>query len=327
MELHPALIFLGGLVVIIVGAELVLRGATRVASLAGIPPIIIGLTVVSVGTSLPELAVGITATLDGAGPMAVGNIAGTNLVNILFILGLSAAIRPIHIQLPTIRFDVPMMIAASMLLLIMAWDGLLDRTDGAIFLVLAAAYTVVRIGMGRNEKGPVQREFVREYGREALFNRRHGALWLINTTMLLVGMAVTVLGADLMVPGAIGLAQLMGVSEAVIGLTIIAIGTSMPELVMALMSAARNDSDVAIGNLVGSSIYNVLVILGLTCLAVPGGVDVGTDVLWVDLPLGVLLALVCYPVFRSGRMVSRREGFAFVAAYVIYMVVLVFVRA
>jgi len=322
MSLHPVLLFLGGLVIVVLGAEMLLRGATRIASMLGVSPIIIGLTVVSVGTSAPELAVGLTAAHEGRGPLAVGNIAGTNIVNILLILGLSAAIRPLPTRSLSVRLDVPVMIATAGVLFIMALDGVLDRTEGLGLLLAAVVYTVALVMLSRQEDSSTRLEF-----RDALAGQappsRHptgGGAWVWNAVLLVAGMALAVLGAELLVAGAVELAKAYGVSDAFIGLTIVAIGTSAPELVTTLISTARNDRDVAIGNLIGSSIYNVLVILGLTMLAAPAsGVDVSAEVLWIDLPLAALVAIVCLPVFRSDRMVSRREGVGFVLAYVAYL--------
>ncbi len=322
MSLHPVLLFLGGLVIVVLGAEMLLRGATRIASMLGVSPIIIGLTVVSVGTSAPELAVGLTAAHEGRGPLAVGNIAGTNIVNILLILGLSAAIRPLPTRSLSVRLDVPVMIATAGVLFIMALDGVLDRTEGLGLLLAAVVYTVALVMLSRQEDSSTRLEFRDALAGQAPTSRHPtgGGAWVWNAVLLVAGMALAVLGAELLVAGAVELAKAYGVSDAFIGLTIVAIGTSAPELVTTLISTARNDRDVAIGNLIGSSIYNVLVILGLTMLAAPAsGVDVSAEVLWIDLPLAALVAIVCLPVFRSDRMVSRREGVGFVLAYVAYL--------
>lgn len=323
MDLHPVVVFVAGLVIIVVGGEMLLRGASRLAVMLGIRPIVIGLTVVSIGTSTPELAVGITAAIEGKGPLAVGNIAGTNIVNILLILGLSALIVPLPIRSLTVRIDVPVMITSALTLVVMAWDGVLSRVEGLVLLLAAIAYTATVVQLSRLESAAMRREFAEEYGASALKPGR-GA-W--HALLLLAGMAVTVLGAQLLVSGAADIARDWGVPEAVIGLTIVAIGTSAPELVTTLMSTLKNDRDVAIGNLIGSSIYNILVILGLTCVVAPGGLDVSDDILRFDLPLAAAVALLCLPVFRSDRLVSRREGAAFVAAYLAYLAWLLSVRS
>ena len=323
MALHPALLFLGGLVVVVLGAEMLLRGATRIATLLRISPIVIGLTVVSVGTSAPELAVGLTAAHEGKGPLAVGNIAGTNIVNILLILGLSAAIRPLPTRSLSVRLDVPVMIATAVALLVMAMDGVLTRAEGLGLLLAAVVYTVALVQLSRQEAPDTRLAFRDALAAQAppRVNLPTGAAaWAWNGALLLAGMALAVLGAELLVAGAVELAKAYGVSDAFIGLSIVAIGTSAPELVTTMISTLRNDRDVAIGNLIGSSIYNVLVILGLTMVAAPAsGVDVSAEVLWIDLPLAALVAIVCLPVFRSDRLVSRREGIGFVLAYAVYL--------
>ena len=323
MALHPALLFLGGLVVVVLGAEMLLRGATRIATLLRISPIVIGLTVVSVGTSAPELAVGLTAAHEGKGPLAVGNIAGTNIVNILLILGLSAAIRPLPTRSLNVRLDVPVMIATAVALLVMAMDGVLTRAEGLGLLLAAVVYTVALVQLSRQEAPDTRLAFRDALAAQAppRLNMPTGAAaWAWNGALLLAGMALAVLGAELLVAGAVELAKAYGVSDAFIGLSIVAIGTSAPELVTTMISTLRNDRDVAIGNLIGSSIYNVLVILGLTMVAAPtSGVDVSAEVLWIDLPLAALVAIVCLPVFRSDRLVSRREGIGFVLAYAAYL--------
>lgn len=327
MTLHPVVLFLGGLVVIVVGAELLLRGAARIAAMLGVKPILIGLTVVAVGTSAPELAVGVTAALKGEGPLAVGNIAGTNLFNILFILGLSAAIRPLPLQLQITRLDVPVMIASAFVLLLMALDGVLSRSEGVVLVAAALLYTAALIRLSRRESAAMKREFAEEYSPQALRAGRGLAWGTWNAMLLVVGMGLTVLGANLLVGGAVNLARMLGVSDAIIGLTLLAVGTSAPELAMTVVATMRDDRDVAIGNLIGSSISNILVILGLTCVAAPQGIDVSADVLRIDLPLAAAVAVACWPVFRSDRMVSRREGIAFVVAYVAYLATLIFLRA
>lgn len=326
MSLHPALIFLGGLVIIVLGAELLLRGATRLATLLGVPPVIIGLTVVTVGTTMPELAVGVTAALEGKSGLAVGNIAGTNIFNILVILGLSAAVRPIPLRLLSFKLDVPVMIGAALALIAMAWDGVLSRTDGTLLLMAAMGYTLALMLLSRRESPAMRREFAEEFGRGTVAAGPHDTLprsrwvrgaWYLG--LLAVGIAVTLLGAELLVSGAVSLARAYGVSDEIIGLTIVAVGTSAPELATTLVATIRNERDVAIGNLVGSCIYNILVILGVTSLVAEGGVAVARDVLWIDLPLAAGVAMLLLPVFRSGDSVSRREGSLLLGVYGLYL--------
>jgi cation:H+ antiporter len=326
MPLHPALVFLGGLVVIVVGAEMLLRSATRIAAMLGVSPIVIGLTIVSVGTSAPELAVGITAVAEGKGPLAVGNIAGTNILNILFILGLSAALRPLPIRLQSVKLDVPVMIAAALALILMSLDGVLTRFEGALLVLGATVYTAVLVRASRAESPALRKEFSKEFGAGAVPKAERGRRLAGDAAVLTAGMALTVLGANLLVAGAVSLARAYGVSDAFIGLTIVAIGTSAPELATTMVATYRDDRDVAIGNLIGSSIYNILVILGITMLAAPNGIDVSRDVLRIDLPLAALVALICLPVFKSDRMVSRTEGILFASTYLAYLGTLIALR-
>ncbi|PWR20925.1 calcium/sodium antiporter [Zavarzinia compransoris] len=316
---------LAGLAALVGGAELIVRGGGRLAGRLGISPLIIGLTVVALGTSAPELAVGIEAAVQGNGSLAVGNIAGTNIVNILLILGLSAMIEPLALRLQTLRFDLPMMVAAAFALMIMAWDGTLSRGEGAVLTAAAVVYTLVVIHYTRRESRMVRVEFKQEFGAPAA-----GGAPLRETAgdvgALALGIAIVVVGADWLVDAAVALARLAQVSDAFIGLTIVAVGTSAPELVTTIVSTVRRERDIAIGNLVGSSIYNIFAILGITCLVPADGVEVGEHLRLVDIPVMAAVALVCVPVFSSGQAISRREGTLFVAAYAGYLAYLVLAR-
>lgn len=317
------LLVLVGLAALVVGAEFVVRGGSRLATRLGISPIVVGLTVVSVGTSTPELAVGIEAAIQGDGALAVGNIAGTNIVNLLLILGLSAAIRPLVLQLQTLRVDLPMMAAAAVVLLVMSLDGYLSRLEGVVLLVGALAYTVVVVRLARRESVAVQVEYAHEYPKpDGDHARRHVA---VDAAVLVGGIVIVVLGADWLVDGAVVLARTLGVSEAVIGLTIVAIGTSAPELVTTIVSTIRGDRDIAIGNLIGSSVYNIALILGTTAAVAP--IVIVPELVRIDLPLMTAVTLLCVPVFVTGRRVARLEGFLFVSAYLVYLAYLILVRA
>jgi len=319
-------IFSIGLVIITIGAELLLRGASKIASLLGIRPIVIGLTVVSIGTSLPELAVGITAIKDGAADMAVGNIAGTNLVNILLILGLSAAIRPLPLQIKAIKFEMGVMIFTAFLLLILCLDGTLSFFNGLFMLVVGIVYLSMTIKNSRKEDIKIQKQYAEEYQSPPVREKQIFSVWFKNLLFLIVGIAGTIWGADLLVSGAISMARVMGMSDALIGLTIIAVGTSAPELVTTLVATFKDDRDVAVGNLLGSSITNILFILAITILFVPEGIQVNDNILWFDLPLAALVAVVCYPVFKSDQRISRVEGILFATSYIIYVVFLFYFR-
>lgn len=319
-------LFIIGLIIITIGSELLLRGASKIASLLSVRPIIIGLTVVSIGTSLPELAVGLAAIHDGSSDLAVGNIAGTNIANILLILGLSAAIRPLPLLLHSIRFELYTMVFTAFLLLVLSLDGVLSFRDGMLLLILGILYIVILIRNSRKESYQIQQEYIEEYRPVSILEKKNASIWIYNILLLIIGIAGTIWGAELFVSGAISIAEALGMSDAVIGLTIVAIGTSAPELITTLVATYKDDRDVAVGNLLGSSITNILIILATTTILVPSGIRVNQDILWFDLPLAALVALACYPVFRSGQRVSRSEGITFVALYVLYIVFLIYWR-
>jgi len=309
-----------------IGGEMIVRSSSRLAVALGITPLVIGLTIVSIGTSLPELAVGVIAAWQGSGGLAVGNIAGTNMVNILFILGLSALIRPLPLAMRVLRLDLPVMVIAGGCMVVMAWDGMLGRQDGSVMILAAVLYTALLLKTVRRESRDIQAEFKEVYVGEAATRRRLARTWPYHGAVLVAGMALTILGADLLVDGAVGIARAVGLSEAIIGLTIVAIGTSAPELATTIIGTIRDERDVAVGNLLGSSIYNILVILGFTCVAAPGGLPVERALLTFDIPLMAAVAVLCVPVFLSDRCVSRTEGGMFVAAYLFYMAWLILFR-
>lgn len=311
--------FLTGLALLILGAEAIVRGASKLARALGVKPLVLGLTVVAVGTSTPELAVGITASLQGSGSLAVGNIAGTNIFNILFILGLSALLKPLPLPLQLLRLELPVTLAAAGLMTALAWDGHLDRADGAILFGASALYVIALVRLSAGEIAHAGAPAPGQGGEACGTRLNHGLI-------LAAGMALSVLGAHWLVEGAVSLARNLGVSEAMIGLTIVAVGTSSPELVTTIVATLRQERDVAVGNLIGSSIFNILVILGLTCLVAPAGVPVESQLLWVDIPLMSGVMLACVPVFITGKCVSRLEGGLFMAIYLAYIVSLVLLR-
>lgn len=312
-----------GLLLLVVGAELLTRGGVTFAARMGVPPLVIGLTIVAVGTSAPELAVGIDAAVQGNGALAVGNIAGTNIVNILLVMGLSALLLPLTLQLQTLRNELPAIIVAALLLLVMSVDGMLTRTEGGLLLAGGVLYTWLILRSVRAEGSKVQQEFAAEYGA-----RHHGREATRNALfMLLAGIAIIVFGANWFVDGTVTLARLWGVSDSFIGLTVVAIGTSSPELVTTVISTLHGQRDIAIGNLLGSSVYNILVILGITCLVPVAGIPVPPELVRVDIPVMVGVALLCAPVFVTDRRVSRLEGGLFVATYAAYLAFLISTRS
>jgi cation:H+ antiporter len=310
------LLVAAGLALLILGAEVLVRGASALAAALGVPPVVVGLTVVSVGTSAPELAIGIDSAINDAGPLAIGNVAGTNIVNLLLVLGLSAAIAPLAIAVPTIRRDLPVMAVIGGLLLALCWDGSISRIDGGILLAVAVGYTVLIVVQARRD--PVAVRIAQDE-----IPGRPGRAW-VQALLTVAGLAVIVVGADLLVGGAVDLSRSFGVSEAVIGLTVVAIGTSAPELVTTLVSTFRGERDIAIGNLIGSSTYNIGLVLGGSALVAPLGVT--TELIHVDLPVMVGVMLLCVPVFLTGRRMSRLEGVGFVIGYAVYLTLLIAFR-
>lgn len=324
--MNAYLLFFLGLIIISLGAESLLKGAAKIAALLGIRPIVIGLTVVSLGTSLPELAVGVTAVHENAGEMAIGNIAGTNMVNLLLILGLSAAIRPLPLNIKAIKFEMFVMIFASILLFFLCLDGSLSVFDGWGMLICGVLYIILTVKGSKDEPPAIKAEYSKEFDSVEAQERKDVKVWLRHVVFLLVGMVATIWGADLLVGGATSIASELGLSDALIGLTIVAIGTSAPELVTTIIATFRNNRDVAIGNLLGSSITNILIILGATNAITGKALEAQDSILWFDLPLAALVAIVCYPVFKSGKMVSRTEGICFVLAYLLYLTYLIIYR-
>jgi cation:H+ antiporter len=308
-----ALLIVAGLAGLLVGADLLVRGGSALAAQLGVRPIVIGLTVVALGTSLPELAIGIDAVRQGSPGLAVGNIVGANLVNILFVLGVSALIRPIAFERRTLRFDLPAMTGASLALWLLARDGSLGRVDGTALCLGGAAYTAGIVWTSRRESAPVREDYASRSEQTA----RRGVL--LRVLALVAGIGLVLVGAELLVDGSIEIARSLEVSEATLGLTVIAIGTCTPELVTTLTSTVRGDRDIAVGNLLGSSVYNIAVILGIAVLVAPAEVRIPDEVIAADLLVLAAVGLITVPVLLTGHRISRLEGGAFVAAYLGYL--------
>lgn len=298
---------IAGLVVLVGGAELLVRGASRIALATGLSSLVVGLTVVAMGTSSPELAISIGAALQGSPDIALGNVVGSNIVNVLLVLGLSALIVPLVVARQLIWLDVPVLVGVSALAWLMAADGELSRANGALLVVGGVAYTVLLVWMARREK---------DTGDTAPPPPKR-PLWF-NIGMLVVGLGLLVLGARWLVDSAVTIAQAMGISELVIGLTVIAIGTSLPEIATSILATLRGERDIAAGNVIGSGIYNLLLVLGATALVSPTGIDVSRAALHFDLPVMVATAVACLPIFFTGHLIARWEGALFLGYYVAY---------
>ncbi|MBK8121056.1 MAG: calcium/sodium antiporter [Sulfuritalea sp.] len=311
----PLLSFILGLVALVAGAELLVRGASKLALSFGISPLVVGLTVVAFGTSSPELAVSVQSAWSGQVNIALGNVVGSNIFNVLFILGLSALITPLVVDRQLIRQEVPIMIGVSVLLFALAWDGGISRYDAALLFTLALAYTVFLIRQSRRES----RAIAAENGAAPEPDKtRWDGHWGVQLLLIAAGLALLVLGADWLVGAAVTFAKQLGVSELVIGLTIVAAGTSMPEVATSIIAALRGERDIAVGNVVGSNIFNMLGVLGLSGLVAPASLTVAQSLLSFDFPVMIAVAGACLPVFFTGNLIARWEGLVFLAYYAAY---------
>jgi cation:H+ antiporter len=312
------LTLLAGLTILTVGAELLVRGASRLAALAGVSSLVIGLTVVAYGTSAPEFAVSIRSALAGQSDIALGNVIGSNIFNVLLILGLCALILPLKVDSQLVRMDVPIMIGVSFLLMILGMDGSLGRVDGVILAGGAIGYTTFTIIKSRRETKAVQAEFDQEYAPPKDHSAK-AAVW--NFVLLAIGLVLLVTGARMFVDSAVSIAEAMGVSQLVIGLTIVAAGTSLPEVATSVVATIRGERDIAIGNVVGSNIFNILSVLGFASIASP--VNVQASALWFDIPVMIGVAVICLPIFFTGLLILRWEGAVFFGLYILYTVYLI----
>lgn len=310
-----------GLVVLTAGAEVLVRGAVGLAAAARISPLVIGLTVVAFGTSAPELVVSLRAALTGQPEIAVGNVVGSNIFNVLVILGLSALIVPLRVAQQLVRLDVPLLIVTSLVVYGMCRDGRLDQLEGGVLAAALVAYTVWLIRKSRRENSAaVLGEYATEFSEQTPSTPGRMLLFV---AMVAAGLGMLVVGADLFVDSAIVVARGWGLSELVIGLTLVAAGTSMPEVATSLVAAFKGERDIAVGNVVGSNIFNLMGVLGLSGLVAPGGLPVGPEMVNQDIPVMVLVAVACLPVFLIGHAIERWEGGVLLAFYVLYTAALV----
>lgn len=310
-----------GLVFLVLGGELLVRGASRLAGLAGISPLVIGLTVVAFGTSAPELAVSVQASFNGQTDIAVGNVVGSNIFNVLFILGISALITPLVVSSQLVRIDVPLMIAASIAMFILGLDGAIGQLDGVGLFATLVIYTTWTVIKSRRETAAVKQEFAQEYSTE---KKTSAGSVVLQVVLIALGLAALTFGAHWMVGGAVAIARLFGMSELLIGLTIVAAGTSLPEVAASIMASVRGERDIAVGNVVGSNLFNILCVLGLSAIVVPGGVAVSQTALQFDIPVMIAVAIACLPIFFTGHLIARWEGgllLSYYIAYTLYLIV------
>ena len=312
--------FLAGLGLLIGGAELLVWGASRLAAALRVSPLVIGLTVVAYGTSTPELAVSVHASLAGQLDIALGNVVGSNIFNVLFILGLSALVVPLAVARQLIRLDVPVMVGVSFLVLLLGRDGVISRLEGALLFLGIVVYTALLAWGSRKERPEVKEEYAKGVRAAA------GKGWqerLQSAGLVIVGLVLLILGARWLVDSAVNIAHALGVSELIIGLTIVAVGTSLPELATSVVASIRRERDIAVGNVVGSNIFNILAVLGLAALAGSRGVAVSQAALHFDIPVMIAAAVACLPIFFTGRLIARWEGALFVGYYGAYTAYLI----
>jgi cation:H+ antiporter len=302
------LLFLVGLVALYFGAEWLVEGASRLARSFGISAFVVGLTVVAFGTSAPELLVSSLAAVQGSGDIAVGNVVGSNIANIALILGVSALIYPVAVHRGLVVRDLPVMVGFAALLEALAWNGGISRAEGGLLLVLFAAYMAHVVLASRRERG-MQGARDGEEGEDAAEEVHRGRTLLLT----LLGLVVLVGGAHLLVTSAVSMARVLGVPEIIIGLTLVAFGTSVPELAASVAAARRREGQIVIGNIVGSNIFNVSLILGTAALLHP--LEVARSVVTFDGPVMIGLSLLLVPLVYTGMRLNRWEGGALLAGY------------
>lgn len=318
MDIVVILKLIVGLVLLVAGAELLVRGASDVANRMGISALIVGLTIVAYGTSSPEMAVSIQSGLEGNADIALGNVVGSNIFNVLAILGIAALISPMMVANQLIRLDVPIMIGVSVLTLMFGVDGRISRVDGIILFILAILYTGFQIYEGRR-----QAKASAEDAEGNPQQRLSAKVLMINIALILAGLVLLVLGSDFLIDSSISIAKVIGVSDLVIGLTIVAAGTSLPELASSVVASIKGEQDIAVGNVVGSNIFNILAVLGLSAVVSANGINVSAAAVRTDIPVMIAVAVACLPIFSSGQSISRWEGVLFLFYYVAYTLYLI----
>lgn len=321
MDIITLILFILGFVLLIFGAEVLVRGASRLAVAAGISPLVVGLTVVAYGTSAPELAVTVQSSYAGQADIAIGNVVGSNIANILLILGVSAAFMPLAVSRQLIRWDIPVMIGLAVIMWLMGLNGVISRGEGLLLFTGAIVYTVLAVRQSRSKNKLSVPE--RPDGIEPVKNRTGSRQIVIQLGYIVAGLALLVLGSRWLVNGAVAVAKLLGADELVIGLTIIAVGTSLPEIATSIAAGLRGERDIAVGNAVGSNIFNILLVLGLCSVVAPAGVGVSKAALRFDIPVMIAVTAVCLPIFFSGFTIARWEGILFLAYYAAYTLYLV----
>lgn len=304
------ILFTIGLIILLAGAEFLVSSSSKVALRFGLSPVLIGITIVAFATSAPEIAVSVDAALAGESTMAIGNVLGSNVANILLILGLSALLSPVLISKRIIRLDIPIMIGITLLVYVLSLDQLISTLDGIILLIVFTAFMIFQIKQAKKEKllekNKPDNEII------------HKSLW-VQIIWFLLGLALLVGGANLLVDNGVIIARTWGLSELVIGLTIIAIGTSLPEVATSVLAAYRGEQDLSVGNVIGSNIFNLLLVLGLSSIISSTGIEVPRSSLVFDFPFLIAVSIACIPIFFTGFEIARWEGGVFIGYYIAYL--------
>jgi cation:H+ antiporter len=311
-----------GIVTLVIGAEWLVRGASTVATKLGVAPIVVGLTVVAFGTSAPEMAVSVSGALSGSADVAIGNVVGSNTFNILFILGLSAAISGLSIEQRILKFDIPILILISLVTYGLILNDSVSRVEGVILFVGVIVYTGWLLKGARKSESPaVEKEY--KTAVESVEGKTFSKSLGFQIGLVTVGLALLVLGSQLLVNSATEIASALGVSDLVIGLTVVAAGTSLPELATSVLAAIRGQRDIAVGNVVGSNIFNLLAVLGASAAVSSNGVVVNSEVIRLDFPVMLAATIVLLPICWNGFMIKKWEGGLLAAFYVAYVAYLI----
>ncbi len=325
------LFLLSGFLLLVLGAELLVRGSCQLAALLGMTPLLIGLTIVAFGTSSPELAISIQSIYSKSSSLAVGNAVGSNTLNTLLILGLSAIFVPLVVRRDIVKLEVPVVIVATIALWLVSIDGVISRWDGVGFVIFLAGFIGYKFLAARRkpldkDHAPLPADLPKPVGGLPRSGRKHPSrvkMGLLSLAMVVIGILCLAIGCRLFVEGSVQLARLLGMSELVIGLTVVALGTSLPELATVIVATISGAREMAVGSILGSNLFNILAVLGISSIVAPAGIEVPWEALQVDIPVALLAIVLCVPIFLIGGAISRRDGALMVilyAAYVIYLV-------